>query len=422
MKKAVLSILIVISLVTVAVVSLNWLKRDFSSSNEPPTNVHELVECSNDFSFEMYRELAGSGDENVFFSPYSITTAMGMAYEGAGGDTAAEMAHVLNFPTDNQTRLDIMKAFQTGLNADNDAYELATANAYWLRQGENLDPDYRDAIESYYLAHGEELDFAGDPTGSADAINSWVEAQTHDRIKDLISPGDIQPETYLVLTNAIYFLSDWKYQFDLNATDNRTFHTADQGDIMAETMHMNDDSIGLNYSENNDVQMLQLPYKNDEISMYILLPKGDDISGLESDLDYAYLNDLKDDMSQEWVNLYVPKFEFKQKYNLNDALADMGMPTAFGSNADFSGISADSRDLSIDKIIHQSFVKVDEEGTEAAAATAVVMVGTSIGGSSGPEPTLFNADHPFIFFIQHESTGQILFMGKVGNPVGNPNA
>jgi serpin B len=225
-----------------------------------------------------------------------------------------------------------------------------------------------------------------------------------------------------VLTNAIYFLSDWKYQFDLNATDNRTFHTADQGDIMAETMHMNDDSIGLNYSENNDVQMLQLPYKNDEISMYILLPKGDDISGLESDLDYAYLNDLKDDMSQEWVNLYVPKFEFKQKYNLNDALADMGMPTAFGSNADFSGISADSRDLSIDKIIHQSFVKVDEEGTEAAAATAVVMVGTSIGGSSGPEPTLFNADHPFIFFIQHESTGQILFMGKVGNPVGNPNA
>jgi hypothetical protein len=189
----------------VAVVSLNWHGRDFSSSNEPPTNVHELVECSNDFSFEMYRELAGSGDENIFFSPYSITTALGMAYEGAGGDTAAEMAHVLNFPTDNQTRLDIMKAFQTGLNADNDAYELATANAYWLRQGENLDPDYRDAIESYYLAHGEELDFAGDPTGSADAINSWVEAQTHDRIKDLISPGDIQPETYLVLTNAIYF-------------------------------------------------------------------------------------------------------------------------------------------------------------------------------------------------------------------------
>ena len=416
MKKAILSIIIVISLITVAVVSLNWIGKDFSSSNEPPTNLHELVECSNDFSFEMYQELAGSGDENVFFSPYSITTAMGMAYEGARGDTAVEMASVLNFPTDNETRLEIMKAFQSELNKESGAYELATANAYWLRQGENLNPDYRDAIESYYLAHGEELDFAGDSSGSIEIINDWVEEQTNDKIQDLLPSGSITPETYLVLTNAIYFLSDWKYQFDANATENRSFITSSQENIMAETMHMNDMEIELNYSESGDAQMLQLPYKGDELSMYIVLPKENDVVSLESKLDYDYLNNLKEDMSSEWVDVYLPKFEFKQKYSLVNNLANMGMPTAFGSQADFSGIKANSGPLAIGDVIHKSFVKVDEEGTEAAAATAVIMHDNAVIGGSDPEPIIFDADHPFIFFIQHESTGQILFMGKVGNP------
>ncbi len=415
MKKAILSIIIVISLITVAVVSLNWISRDFSSSNEPPTDMAGLIECSNDFSFEMYQELAGTGDENIFFSPYSITTAMGMAYEGARGETAAEMASVLNFPTDNQTRLDIMKAFQSEFNRESEAYELATANAFWLMQNANIELDYRDAIESYYLAYGEELDFITNPDGSRNTINDWVEEQTNDKIQDLLPPGSITPETYLVLTNAIYFLSDWKYQFDANATENRSFQTSGQENIMAETMHMNDMEIGLNYSENGDVQMLQLPYMDNELSMYIMLPKENDISSLESDLDYEYLNDLKEDMSPEWVNVYFPKFKFEQKYTLNDNLASMGMPSAFGDNADFSGITSETS-LYISKVIHQAYVDVNEEGTEAAAATAVIMVGTSIGPESTPEPILFDADHPFIFFIQHESTGQILFMGKVGNP------
>ncbi|MCK5024607.1 MAG: serpin family protein [Thermoplasmata archaeon] len=412
MKKAILSIIIVITLITVAVVSINWIGKDFSS-NAPPTDMAGLIESSNDFSFEMYQELAG--DENVFFSPYSITTAMGMAYEGARGNTAVEMAEVLNFPTDNETRLEIMKAFQSEFNEENNAYELATANAYWLRQGENLNPEYRDAIESYYLAHGEELDFVGNPGGSAEIINAWVEEQTNDRIQDLLSPSSITPETYLVLTNAIYFLSDWKYQFDVNATENRSFQTSGQENIMVETMNMNDAEISLNYSENGDVQMLQLPYMEEELSMYIMLPKDDDIASLESKLDYEYMNNLKDDMSQEWMNIYLPKFEFEQKYNLVNNLANMGMPTAFGSGADFSGITSDTS-LVISDVIHQSFVKVDEEGTEAAAATAVIMQDNSVGSGSTPQPILFDADHPFIFFIQHESTGQILFMGKVGNP------
>ncbi len=414
MKKAILSIIIVIALITVAVVSINWIGRDFSSSNEPPTDMAGLIECSNDFSFDMYQELAG--DENVFFSPYSITTAMGMAYEGARGETATEMASVLNFPTDNQTRLDIMKAFQSELNKESEAYELATANAYWLRQGEYLNSEYRNAIESYYLAHGEELDFAGDSSGSIETINAWVEEQTNDKIQDLLPSGSITPETYLVLTNAIYFLSDWKYQFDANATENRTFYMGNNCTTMVEAMHMNDMEIDFNYSENGDVQMLQLPYMKNELSMYIMLPKDDDIASLESELNYDYFNDLKDDMSQEWMDIYLPKFEFEQKYSLVNNLTNMGMPTAFGSGADFSGIKANSGPLAIGEVIHQSFVKVDEEGTEAAAATAVIMYDNAVIGGSNPEPILFDADHSFIFFIQHESTGQILFMGKVGNP------
>ncbi|MBA3046296.1 MAG: serpin family protein [Candidatus Thermoplasmatota archaeon] len=415
MKKAILSIIIVAILIIVSVFSINWLYRtgDFSSGPEP-TTVSELVDCSNEFSFDMYKELAAGDNENVFFSPYSITTALGMAYEGARGDTAAEMASVLNFPTDNQTRLDIMKAYQSELNKNSSTYELATANAYWLLQNANLEEDYRNAIESYYLAHGEELDFIGDPVGSTEIINTWVEEQTNDKILDILPPSSITRNTYLVLTNAIYFLSDWKYQFDVNATENRSFKISGQENIMAETMHMNDESIGLNYSENDDAQMLQLPYKGDELSMYIMLPRENDIASLESKLNYEYLNDMKEDMSPEWVDVYLPKFKFEQKYMLNDYLANMGMPTAFGNQADFSGITSDTS-LFISAVIHQAFVDVNEEGTEAAAATVVIMDRYSVGGSD-PEPILFNADHPFIFFIQHEETGQILFMGKVGNP------
>ncbi len=416
MKKAILSVIVALILISVSVVSVNWLIHgsDGVSSDSPPTTVTELVNCSNDFSFEMYSMLAAEGDENLFFSPYSITTALGMCFEGARGQTAEEMARVLNFPTDNRTRWDMMQAYQTHFNEASDSYNLSTANSYWLRQGGNLLEAYRVAIESYYLAHGEELDFLGDPEGSAETINAWVEGQTDGKIKDLVDPSLITEYTYLILTNAVYFKSDWKYQFNETATENRTFHLEGGQDIDAETMHMHDTEIALNYSENGDVQLLQLPYKDGALSMYILLPKDNDIGALESKLDSDYLGSLTDGLSPEEVNLYLPKFRFEQKYRLHQMLIDMGMPTAFSGGADFSGMT-DSVSLKIDWVIHQSFVEVNEEGTVAAAATAVGMGYTS-AGPSAPEPVLFDADHPFIFFIRHEETGQILFMGKMGNP------
>jgi serpin B len=360
----------------------------------------------------MYTQLIES-DENIFFSPYSISTALAMAYEGARGQTAAEMLQVLDLPDDNQARRDMIKSVQSLLNKEGTSYELSTANAYWLTEDGQLKQEYKDVIEGYYLAYGERLDFVGDPVGSANIINNWVEQETKGKIMDLLSSSDINPLTYLILTNAIYFKSDWKFQFDSDATEEKDF-TLSSGDVIkTDTMHMCDESKKLNYASNADVQLIQLPYKDEELSMYIMLPKKNDITSLESTLDQVYLNDLKDKIGTKWVDLYLPKFKFEQKYKLKDELSSMGMQTAFGGDADFSGITSDD-DLYIAKVIHQSFVEVNEEGTEAAAATAVLI--EEGGGSPSPKPIEFRADHPFIFTIEHKDTGQILFMGKVENP------
>ena len=377
--------------------------------------LNEFINSSNEFSFEMYQELM-DGDENVFFSPYSITTALGMAYEGARGKTATEMENVLDIPKDNKTRLEMMKELQSMLNEKGDSYDLSTANAYWLREDGSLREDYKDAIENFYLAYGKKLDFAGDPAGSVDIINNWVEEQTNDKIKDLLSETDIDPMTYLILTNAIYFKSDWKYQFDESASEEMDYHKSDGSNVKTDMMHMCDDSIDLNYASNSDVQLLQLPYENNEITMYVMLPKENDIGSVESNLDISFLNTLKNELVPQHVDLHLPKFKFELKYRLKKMLVDMGMPTAFSAGADFTGISDDAAGLYIDEVIHQSFVEVNEEGTEAAAATAVVMKEYSAQPSSGPIE--FRADHPFIFFIEHEESGQILFMGKVENPNG----
>ncbi|MDO9536703.1 MAG: serpin family protein [Thermoplasmata archaeon] len=387
---------------------------DDISDYTPVTNLTGMIECSNSFSFEMYGQLCNES-ENVFFSPYSITTALGMAFEGANGTTADEMAQVLRLPKDNQTRLDLMKAFQTAINAESDKYELSTANAYWLAENQAMLETYRTAIESYYLAHGGELDFVGDPTGSAATINAWVEQETNGRIKDLIPASAITPLTYLILTNAIYFKSDWKYQFNSTATYNGTFYLNNGLETTAEYMNMNDEEIDFDYATNNECQMLRLPYKGEEVSMYIMLPHYGTagMDALEEKLDSDYFEEMKENMHPEWINVNIPKFTFEQEYQLGDFLPGMGMPTAFQQgSADFSGIT-DAMPLYISQVIHKSFIEVNEEGTEAAAATAIIMPTFGVGP---PQPINFYAYHPFIFFIQHESTGQILFMGKVGNP------
>ena len=421
MKKVIMGVCL--SLVLVAVSALAGCLSNSSNDFEAPDATYSVitneknvcVKSSNEFAFDMYRELLSEGD-NIFFSPYSISTAVGMAYEGANGKTATEIQSVLDLPADRATRLNQTKEVQASLNKEGTAYELNTANAYWLRDGADLEDAYKAAIVDYYLAHGEELDFAGHPSDSVDTINEWVSTQTNGKIKNLLSPADINSLTYLILTNAVYFKSDWKYTFDASATEDMDFTPATGAAFQTPTMHMCDKSIGINYAANDDMQMVQLPYKNEELSMLVLLPKDGKLSTVETALSSEYIKGLKDKISSEWMDIYLPKFKFEQKYALAPLLSDMGMPTAFSDEADFSGITKNA-DLHISSVIHQAFVEVNEQGTEAAAATAVTMeAGSAIGSEPEPEPIEFRADHPFIFLIEHKETGEILFMGKVSSP------
>ena len=319
------------------------------------------------------------------------------------------MLNVLKLPENSTERWKLIHDIQISL-LHSQGYELSTANAYWLRQGEGIKPQYRDIIENYYLAHGEEVDFSH-PSKAAERINSWVSANTNGRIDDLLTPYDIGPETYLILTNAIYFKSQWLYQFNESATEEGKFYHSDGTTAMAEFMHMCDKSKPLYYAEDSHAKMVQLPYKNNEVSMFILLPKENNISSLERILSEDYFNNLKSKMKGRWVDLYMPRFSMDTKYYLKDKLMAMGIKRAFTPLADFSGITNTS--IAINQVIHRAHIDVDESGTEAAAATAVVMrkTGASLGEKE-EKPVLFRADHPFIFIIQHSQSGMILFMGK----------
>jgi serpin B len=375
----------------------------------------EMVKASNTFAFKLNNEMAKDGG-NLFYSPYSISTALGMAYEGARGQTASEMRSVLSFPADNQTRLDLFKAIQTGINAPDDQYSLDTANAFWAQQGYPILDTYLAILTDYYLAHGETLDMRGDPVGSCDKINAWVEERTHDKIKDLLTPDNLGPLTALVLTNAIYFKGTWQYKFDSEATVKEKFLNSSGSEVDAEMMKMCDEDIELYYGEKDGLKILELPYDGSDLSMYIILPGDRTSSTDELNIDEGTFSDLHDSMRASWVDVWFPKFELEQKFGMVPILTDMGMPSAFGNAADFSGIDG-TNNLCISEVIHQSYVKVDEEGTEAAAATAVVMVEKGgIGGGDEPQPEIFHADHPFKFVIQHKGTGSILFMGRINDP------
>jgi serpin B len=277
---------------------------------------------------------------------------------------------------------------------------------------------YLAILTDYYLAHGEVLDMRGDPVGSCDKINTWVEERTHDKIKDLLSPGDLGPLTALVLTNAIYFKGTWKYTFDSEATEKEKFLNANGSEIDVDMMKMCDEDKKLYFAEKDGLKVLELPYDGDDLGMYILLPSERTASVADLAIDETTFSELHDSMRSSWVDLWLPKFEIEKKYRMVPILADMGISAAFDpERADFSGIDG-SQKLSISDVIHQSFVKVDEEGTEAAAATAVIMKedGSSLFGGDEPEPEIFHADHPFTFVIQHKETGSILFMGRMNDP------
>ena len=379
------------------------------SSNSTVSGMQKVVDANNEFAFDLYKKL--DSENNLFYSPYSISSALAMTYEGAKGQTAEEMKSVFHFPENNVLRPNFA-AIYNDINKADKPYELKTGNALWVQQDFHFLEDYLSTVEKYYGGKAANLDFVSKTEESRQTINNFIEEQTNNKIKDLIPEGVLGPDTKLVLTNAIYFKGDWVWQFDKSKTLEEDFKITPENKVTTKMMHMNSEKNDFNYTKNDNLQILELPYKGDEISMLILLPK-ENLKDLESELTLKNLKDWKSQMKETSLEyITMPKFEFDTKSFMKETLSDLGMSTAFSPSADFSGMDG-ARDLMIDEVIHQAYVKVDEEGTEAAAATAVVM---SLSSIRIDEPKYFNADHPFIFVIQERKTGNILFMGRIVDP------
>jgi serpin B len=374
--------------------------------------VNAVVNANNQLAFELYSQFKEeSKDSNIFFSPYSISIALTMTYEGAKGQTAEEMQSVLHIPEDANVRRPNFARIFNEINKKDKKYKLSTANALWAQKDYSFLKEYTNNVEKYYGGKVTNLDFTRESEKSRQIINKWVEDQTNNKIKDLIPKGVLNAYTRLVLTNAIYFKGTWVKQFDEKETKEDDFRIDSSNTVKVSMMRLIGDGVKFNYAETDEIQILEMPYRGKDVSMLIILPKGNNFANIEKSITLEKLSEWKNMLNEQRVDIFIPRFKFKTKYFMAKALSDMGMPTAFGSTADFSGMDG-TRDLFIQNVIHQAFVEVNEEGTEAAAATGVVMGITSVG----PRIPIFRADHPFIFIIQESETGNILFLGRVSDP------
>jgi len=407
-----LTIVLFAGVVTVAILFLFPYQPDqpplADDTGSTQQGIQDVVNANNKFAFDLYSELNKSENGNIFYSPYSISAALSMTYEGAKGQTADEIKSVFHFPESNILRPNFA-AIYNDINKEAKDYELRTGNALWVQQDYPFLQDYLNTVEKYYGGKAANVDFVRETEKSRQTINTFIEEQTNNKIKDLIPQGVLDAATKLVLTNAIYFKGTWIWKFDKSDTREQDFKITPTNVVKTPMMYMDNDKAQFNYADVGDLQILELPYKGEEISMLVLLPT-ENLDAIEPSLTAEKLEEWKSKMGEDKLDaIYLPKFGFDTKYFMKETLSAMGMPTAFSGGADFSGMDG-IKNLFIDQVIHQAFVKVDEEGTEAAAATAVVMKLTAI------QRKIFNADHPFIFLIQENETGNILFLGRVVDP------
>jgi len=407
---------------------------DLVKPDQAPPDWARIVAGNNRFAVNLYERLAKE-DGNLFFSPGSIHTALTMAYAGARANTEKQMRDVLALPADvllitggrdldggpaisgeqitpwPQLRVhrgytDLIGRLKPGKDA---GYQLHVANALWGQKGYRWLPEFLKTTRDHYGAGLREVDFVRKTEAARKTINGWVEDQTKEKVKELLKRGILKPATVLVLTNAIYFKGDWASQFKKDRTREDPFHLSADKTAKVPLMHQ---TGKFGYAETKDLQVLRLPYKGKDLSMLVLLPrKVGDFKAAE-----AYLKTkiaakgAKLKMPERKVIVSLPKFKLTAEFKLNEALKAMGMTDAF-SNADFSGMNGKGG-LFISAVVHKAFVDVNEEGTEAAAATAVVMSRTSAAAM----PPVFRADRPFLFAIRHDKTGAILFLGRLTSP------
>jgi serine protease inhibitor len=367
--------------------------------------IRQTADSLNALAANLFEHTAQQEKGNLFFSPYSIQTALGMAYAGARGQTATEMAQTLHFsPTeDTHARLsDLQKLLNGGLKGGN---TLDTANGLWVATQLKLVNSFATTMETCYNGALHSVETFNESVRNQ--INGWVAQKTREKIKDLIPQGGVNEMTRLVLANAIYFKGTWTHKFDSAQTRNMDFQTSNGKTVKAPMMFQKQE---FSFSQDESVQVLEMPYQGDELAMVIVLPKAR--NGLES-------LKVTPEALKRWcgsagghpeVSVWLPKFKMAWKSEMKDTLSKMGMPTVFTDGADLSGIDG-RRDLYISKVFHKAWVEVDEKGTEAAAAT-----GVAIATLAFIEPVEFKADHPFLFLIHDKRSGAILFMGRLTDP------
>ncbi|MBI3161793.1 MAG: serpin family protein [Chloroflexi bacterium] len=380
-------------------------------------DIATLADGNNAFALNIYNALR-SENGNLILSPFSMSLALAMTYAGARGETETQMAQVLHFGNQDQLHpsfnaLDLaLEKKPINLDKDQEPMRLGIANAVWAEQTFTFLPEFLDTVAVNYGAGVHLADFVNKPNDERIAINNWVSDQTEERIKDLLAEGTVTPDTRMVLVNAIYFKADWLWKFDANSTYDGAFHLLDGSEVTAPMM--GDTFHAIPHMQGNGYQVIELAYAGETAAMDIILPDEGNFSAFEASFDKSVYDEIiagLQNAPSARVNL--PKFEFAKDFSLSDALATLGMTDAFDPGlADFSGMTG-KKDIFIGDVIHKAFVAVDEEGTEAAAATAVIMEATG----APMQDVVFIADRPFVFIIRDTVNGQVLFIGRVMNPV-----
>jgi serpin B len=374
--------------------------------------LQNVAQQNNRFAFDLYQQLAEQSQQNLFFSPYSISSALAMTSAGARGQTADQMSEVMYFKKLGDKLHEgfglMIERLNTG--GQDAAYQLNVANALWGQHNFNFLDSFLDLVQKNYQAGLKRVDFR-QTDAARQEINRWVAGKTRDKIEELLKAGDLSPLSRLVLTNAIYFKGNWASRFKEKQTRQEPFYLIDGKTIDAPFMHQ-EERFG--YMENQDLKILEMAYTGEEVSMLILLPqKKDGLPEMGRSIDLKQLNEWIKRLRTVEVKVAMPKFKMTYRTYLASILTSMGMKNAFDPDkANFSGMTG-RKDLHISSVVHEAYVDVNEEGTEAAAATGVTMRVTSVQPRRTP---VFRADHPFLFMIRDRKTNSVLFWGRVMDP------
>jgi serpin B len=411
----ILAVIVLLGLVACSQLNAAELKSSKPRVKNPDVSqstLDILIKDNNTFGLNLFKSIMDA-DKNTFYSPYSISTVMAMAYGGSAGNTEVQMSGALNFnlsqaqlhPAFSSLDEQLAKRGQGAKGMDGKDFRLKLANALWGQKDYSFTSYYLDLLAENYGAGIKIVDFSQNPEQSRQIINQWVSKQTENKIKEILSPDSVSPLTRLVLTNTIYFNAAWLSPFPKNQTHNGQFKLLDGSEISVPYMYQEAD---FKYFEGKSYQALELLYDGEDIAMDIFLPEPGQFNSFAASFNWGLAQDVIKNLESRKAFLLMPQFKIESQFNLNNTLGNMGMSDAFSSKADFSGMTG-NKDLYINEVVHKAYILVNETGTEAAAAGAVVMTMSSA-------PPVVELDSPFIFIIRDIQTNTILFIGSLLNP------